>query len=75
MDKYAKAVVGAIVAALTALGALLSGGEGLGDITAGQWVGVAVAFVSALGVVWAVPNAPDGPEDASGTFTTSSYNP
>ena len=29
----------------------------VGDITAGQWVAVAIAFLVALGAVFAVPNA------------------
>lgn len=57
MSKYAKAVVGALVAGLTALLPKLDGG-----VTAAEWVTAAVAFLVALGVVWAVPNAPAEPK-------------
>jgi hypothetical protein len=53
MSKYAKAIVGALVAGLTALLPVLDGG-----VTAAEWVTAVVAFLVALGVVWAVPNAP-----------------
>ena len=55
MSKYAKAIVGALVAGLTALL------PGIGDgVSAAEWVTAVVAFLVALGVVWAVPNAPSG---------------
>lgn len=57
MGKYAKAVVGALVAGLTALLPSLDGG-----VTAAEWVTAVVAFLVALGVVWAVPNAPAEPK-------------
>ena len=53
---YLKAVVAALVAGLSALGAFLVNDTGLDDITAGQWVTVAIAFLVALGAVCAVPN-------------------
>ena len=54
---YAKAVVGAFIAALTALGAVLVVGDvGFGEVTAGQWVTVAIAFLTTFAGVWAVPN-------------------
>lgn len=53
MSKYAKAVVGALVAGLTALLPALDAG-----VNAAEWVTAAVAFLVALGVVWAVPNRP-----------------
>ena len=49
---YAKALVGAAVAGLTALGAALADNQ----VTGVEWVGVAVATLSALGIVYAVPN-------------------
>jgi hypothetical protein len=56
---YAKAVVAAVLAALSVLsGYLLNADTGFGDISAGQWVAVAVAFFVALGAVFAVPNKP-----------------
>jgi len=54
---YAKAVLAAIVAGLSALSAYLVNNTGFGDITAGQWIQVALAFVIALAAVFAVPNA------------------
>ncbi len=50
----AKAVVGALVAGLTAIG------TGLTDnvLTPAEWVAAAVAALAALGIVYAVPNKP-----------------
>lgn len=59
MDKvrpYAKAIVAALVAGLSALSAQLVSGESLGDLEAKDWLAVAVAFLVALGAVFAVPN-------------------
>lgn len=55
MDKYAKAIVGALVALVTAVAV------GLADsvITAEEWALAGVAFLTALGTIWGVPNAPD----------------
>ena len=52
MTRYAKAIVGALVAGLTSLQAALDDG----GITAQEGVGAAIATLVALGVVWAVPN-------------------
>ena len=57
MDKfkpYAKAIIGALVAGLTALGTALTDDT----VTGAEWVAVAVATLTALGVVYAVPNRP-----------------
>lgn len=54
MSRYAKAIVGALVAGLTAYGTALADGA----VVPGEWVGVAVATLGALGAVWAVPNRP-----------------
>lgn len=53
--KYAKAIVGALVAGLTAIA------TGLTDdvLTNAEWIAAAIAFLGAGGVVWGVPNAPD----------------
>ena len=53
---YAKAVIAAVLAALSALSAYLVNNTSIGDLTAGQWVQVAIAFVIALGAVFAIPN-------------------
>lgn len=60
MGRYAKAIVGAVIAGLTALLPALDDGA----ITTGEWVVVAAAALGALGVVWAVPNAHAVPEAA-----------
>lgn len=52
---YAKAVVAALLAGLTAVFAALSGPNG--DITDAEWITIAIAVVAAVGV-YAVPNAP-----------------
>lgn len=54
MGKYAKAIVGSLVAGLTALGTALADDV----VTRLEWVGVAVALLSAAGLVYAVPNKP-----------------
>ena len=51
---YAKAVIGGAVAGLTALGTALTDNQ----VTAAEWVGVAIAALAALGLVYAVPNKP-----------------
>jgi hypothetical protein len=58
MSAYAKAIVGAIVAALSSLSVVLVGDMGFGDLTDGQWVGIVIAFLAGLGIVYAVPNKP-----------------
>lgn len=57
MSKYAKALVGAVVAFLGALSTALVDDKGFGDLTDGQWVVAVIAFLTALGAVWAVPNS------------------
>lgn len=59
MLHYAKAITGALVAGLTALGTALDHD----GVTGQEWVGVGIAFLVALGLVWAVPNTP-APEGA-----------
>lgn len=53
---YLKALVAAIIAGLSALSGLLVNNTALSDITAGQWVTVAIAFLVGLSAVFAVPN-------------------
>lgn len=55
---YYKAVTAAVVAALSALGAVLVDDKSLADVTTGQWVAVALAFFAGLGFVARVPNSP-----------------
>lgn len=55
MGKHAKAIVAAIVAGL---GVLVTGLDD-NSVTMQEGVAAVIAFLSALGVVWAVPNKPD----------------
>ena len=50
---YAKAIVGALVAAASYAVPVVDRGLNPSD-----WLGIGIAFLVALGVVWAVPNAP-----------------
>lgn len=52
MKEYAKAIVAALTAGLGALGTAWADDV----ITNQEWIGVAVATLAALGVVFAVPN-------------------
>lgn len=57
MGAYAKAIVGAIVAGLGVLA------TGLDDdaISGQEWIYSGIAFLTALGAIWAVPNSEPGP--------------
>lgn len=57
MDRYAKAIIGAIVAGLGALAQALTDGQ----ITATEWAIVVGALLSGLALVWGYPNAPIQP--------------
>lgn len=59
-----KAVYAGLVAGLAALGGLLVNDTGLSDITAGQWVLVALAALVAFGGVYGLPNTK--PTEAGG---------
>lgn len=50
---YAKAVTAAVIAGLTALVTALDDGS----VTAQEGVIIAIALLTALGAVWAIPNA------------------
>lgn len=56
MSKYAKAIVASIVAFLGSLSTALVDDKSFGDLSDGQWVVAVIAFLTALGAVWAVPN-------------------
>lgn len=58
LSSYLKAFVGAIIAFLTSLSTALVDDKGFADITDGQWVVAIIAALTALGVIWAVPNTP-----------------
>lgn len=52
---YAKAIVGAaMAAATTAISALADG-----SITGGEWATILVSFLVAVGAIWYVPNTPE----------------
>jgi hypothetical protein len=53
VDRYAKAIVGAIMTGLGAIAAAYTDGQ----ITGQEWVAVAIATVGALALIWGVPNA------------------
>lgn len=52
ISPYMKALVGGLVAGLATLGTAMTDDK----ITTAEWVGVAVATLGALGIVYATPN-------------------
>ena len=58
IGQAAKAWYAGVVAGLGALAAVLVGDAGLGDVTAGQWVVVALAALTAGGGVYGITNKP-----------------
>lgn len=61
---YLKAITGAAVAGLTALSAgLLPGSEAGSEVTASEWVNVAIAFLIALGAIYVVPNKEEAQDE------------
>ena len=63
---YAKAIVGAVIAALTALSTALEDGV----VAQQEWVTIALGLLTGLAVIWAVPNAtPEEPLEAPATAT------
>jgi hypothetical protein len=50
---YAKAIIGALIAGLTAIATALTDG----GVSASEWVTAAIATLVALGGVYAIPNA------------------
>lgn len=58
---YMKSIVGGLVAGLTVLGTAMIDGT----VTNAEWVGVAVATLGALGIVYATPNRPSEPSEPS----------
>lgn len=70
LGKYTKAIVGAIIAALSAYQVAQADGV----VTQNEWVTVAVAFLTALGIVWGVPNKSDQPATST-SLTVSADEP
>ncbi len=64
LDTAAKACLAGALAGLSALGGYLTNSTELSQITAGQWVFVAIAALTSFGAVWGVSNKP-------GTTSTS----
>ena len=53
-----KAIFAAISAVLTGLGAILVGNASISDVTASQWITIAVFALGAFGAVYGVTNKP-----------------
>lgn len=54
--KSMRAIYAGVVAGLTGLSAVLVGEVGLGDLTDGQWVTIALGAIVAAGGVWGFVN-------------------
>lgn len=61
LPQVAKAVYAGLIAGLSALGGYLVNSTSLGQITAGQWVFVAIAALVAGGGVYGIPNSTSKP--------------
>jgi hypothetical protein len=57
INKTAKALLAAVIAALGSLATVMVGETGFGDLTAGQWVTIALAVTVAFGGVYGVKNS------------------
>lgn len=58
MKTYAKAIVGSILAGLTAAGTAVAALQPGQHVTAGGYIAIAIAVVATFAGVYAVPNAP-----------------
>lgn len=63
LGRYAKSIAAAVVAGGTALGTALADDT----VTTGEWVGVALAVLAALGITYTVPNAVQSDRSGAGT--------
>lgn len=63
---YAKAIIGALVAGLASLQQALDDSS----VSAQEWTGVAIATLSGLALVWAIPNKGDGEGGEAGEANT-----
>ncbi len=54
---YRKAIAAILIPGLAVLGGFLVGGVALGDLSAGQWVAVAIAVLGTPAAVYQVKNA------------------
>ena len=57
MKIFAKAIYATVVSALGSLAVVLVGDAGLGDLSSGQWITVALAALIAGGGVYGIKNA------------------
>lgn len=66
IDRFAKAIIAAVISGLSALMGALTSGDGTWDsVDAEAWVGAAIAALTALAAVYFVPNtAANLPPDA-----------
>lgn len=62
MAPVAKAIAAGLVAALGSLALFITGDEGFGDVTTGEWITAGVNVLAAYGIVWTVPNRPVEPQ-------------
>ena len=53
---YAKAIAAAVAALVAGLALVVTGNEGLSDVTVAEWLVVIGATIGTSGVVYAVPN-------------------
>ena len=58
MKTFLKAIYATIISALGSLAVVLVGDAGLGDLSSGQWITVALAALIAGGGVYGISNAP-----------------
>ena len=58
MLTFAKAIYATIISVLGSLAVVLTGDQGLGDLTTAQWVTVALAALIAGGGVYGITNKP-----------------
>lgn len=66
----AKALAALIVCAAAYLVGILSGDQGIGDVSTVQWLGLVVFMGGAYGITWAVPNRAGAPVAVTGTVTS-----
>jgi hypothetical protein len=59
--QYLKAIAAAIVTGLSSLAVIMAGSATFSQVTDAQWVTVAISVLTALGAVFAIPNAPAKP--------------
>ena len=71
IGQAAKAVYAGLVGGLGALQVALLGGQGFGDLTAGQWVGIVTTAVLAFGGVYGIANRAPGDQGEQAAARTA----